>query len=654
MARLKFLVFALLVLAVWTAHLVLLTPPLVGRSVELAMAQAQAARPLAQAQVSERRQLLQRTVTKLAAQPKLQATALAAKAPSAKEAVPPEKLQALSELVEAKAPDALKGSLVFGYATEGGATFFRGGKATEGLDAALAKAGQDGMVQEAFGVSHLFVSLPVWDKSPEPKQVATLVLGAPLLTDGMMEAVAKDASLAAAGVFHAGRLVQGGGAEKARLEKVEKLAKAGTGTVVERGSVGSFGPLQLPLFTSAGDRGGGRAPLLLASRQAIEDTPYEFIALTSVQPMMSALGGYQRFALGVLGGLVVLTLVWAVLMGGGGAEERDEEEAAENELAPGIPVASSSSSRKSAERPPLSEMEPSPSAQVALASTMPDPSQEAEGGDPRLERAISQLGATREDDGMDAPAEPAEPTPEPATAAEPPSYTAFGASSAYDAPAASDAPPVPDDPFAQYQTPGGEGATRADTPFASPGQDLGSSESEESTPAHGFSAMSPLGAMAPVPVSDPSISAPFSQETLPRFSSDPNEPAGAQDDNPDATRVATIPQELLDASARRTAVPNSLPSPRQSGTIPLPKMPSVAAATPADTEEAHFQEVYREFVETREQCGEGADGLTYDKFAAKLRKNKEQLVQKYGCKTVRFQVYVKEGKAALKATPVKD
>jgi hypothetical protein len=38
----------------------------------------------------------------------------------------------------------------------------------------------------------------------------------------------------------------------------------------------------------------------------------------------------------------------------------------------------------------------------------------------------------------------------------------------------------------------------------------------------------------------------------------------------------------------------------------------------------------------------------------KLRKNKEQLMQKYSCRTVKFQVYVKEGKAALKATPVKD
>lgn len=645
MARLKFLVFALLVLAVWTAHLVLLTPPLVGRSVEMAMAQAQAARPLAQAQIAERRQLLQRAVTKLAAQPKLQATALALKAPSPKEAVPAEKLQALEAMVAEQAPDALKGSLVFGYATEGGGTFFRGGKAVEGgLDAALAKAGQDGMVQEAFGVSHLFVSLPVWDKAaPEPKQVGTIVLGAPMLTEGMMDAVSKDAALAAAGVFHSGRLVQNSGGDKGKalLEKVEKQAKAGTGTVVERGAAASLGPLQLPMFTSADDRGGGRAPMLIASRQAIEDTPYEFIAITSVQPVMSALGGYQRFAFGVLGGLLVLTLVWTALMGGGGAEERDEEAAAEDELAPGIPAAMEAKEP----RPSLADLEPSPSGQAQLASTMEDQSQEP--GDPRLERAISGLSASHEEE----PPAPFDSPHEPVTKAEPepmPSHTTFEASPAYEEP-----PPPADDPFSQYRTPDSEGTTRAESPFASPGQDLGASEPEP-TPSHGMS--SPL-AMATVPVSNPSISSPFSQETIPRFSSDPSIPPDDPDDNPDATRVAVIPQELLDASARRTAVPNTLPAPRQSGTIPLPRMPAVAAAAAPsiNPEEAHFQDVFREFVATRERCGEGAgDGLTYDKFVAKLRKNKEQLVQKYACKTVRFQVYVKEGKAALKATPVKD
>jgi hypothetical protein len=109
-----------------------------------------------------------------------------------------------------------------------------------------------------------------------------------------------------------------------------------------------------------------------------------------------------------------------------------------------------------------------------------------------------------------------------------------------------------------------------------------------------------------------------------------------------------IPQELLLAAARQ-----ELEAPRPAPLPPLPAPPPPAATGPA-ADEAHFEEVFREFIATRERCGEPADGLTYDKFVAKLRKNREQLVQKYACRTVRFQVYVKEGKAALKATPVKD
>ena len=39
---------------------------------------------------------------------------------------------------------------------------------------------------------------------------------------------------------------------------------------------------------------------------------------------------------------------------------------------------------------------------------------------------------------------------------------------------------------------------------------------------------------------------------------------------------------------------------------------------------------------------------------AKLAKNRDALTQKYACRTVRFQVYVKNGKAALKALPDHD
>jgi hypothetical protein len=86
-------------------------------------------------------------------------------------------------------------------------------------------------------------------------------------------------------------------------------------------------------------------------------------------------------------------------------------------------------------------------------------------------------------------------------------------------------------------------------------------------------------------------------------------------------------------------------------------MPAVTAPSsgpgPEEDEEAHWQAIHSEFLELRGRCGESVDNLGFDRFRPKLQKNKEALVQKYGCRAVRFSVYVKDGKAALKATPVK-
>jgi hypothetical protein len=76
------------------------------------------------------------------------------------------------------------------------------------------------------------------------------------------------------------------------------------------------------------------------------------------------------------------------------------------------------------------------------------------------------------------------------------------------------------------------------------------------------------------------------------------------------------------------------------------------APPPEDPLEVEFRQVYRDFIETKQACGEPTEGITFDKFAGKLRSNRQQLITRYACKTVKFQVYVKDGKAALKATPV--
>jgi hypothetical protein len=70
-------------------------------------------------------------------------------------------------------------------------------------------------------------------------------------------------------------------------------------------------------------------------------------------------------------------------------------------------------------------------------------------------------------------------------------------------------------------------------------------------------------------------------------------------------------------------------------------------------EDAHWRQTFEQFIALREQLGEPTAGLSFDKFTGQLQKNKELLMQKTGCKEVRFTVYEKGGKAALKANPAK-
>ncbi len=119
------------------------------------------------------------------------------------------------------------------------------------------------------------------------------------------------------------------------------------------------------------------------------------------------------------------------------------------------------------------------------------------------------------------------------------------------------------------------------------------------------------------------------------------------------------------APAPRSA-PN--PPPRAAPAMPTPKLATATpAATPATMsmpvspaadgaefdEAAHFREVYEQYVAQRRDCGEATEGLSYEKFEGTLIKTRDQVLAKHPAKAVRFTVYVKEGKAALKASPLK-
>lgn len=75
---------------------------------------------------------------------------------------------------------------------------------------------------------------------------------------------------------------------------------------------------------------------------------------------------------------------------------------------------------------------------------------------------------------------------------------------------------------------------------------------------------------------------------------------------------------------------------------------------PSAPVDPYFKSVFDQFLAVKKSCNEPTTGLTYEKFSEKLVKNRDDLIAKTGCREVKFTVYIKEGKAALKATPVKD
>lgn len=71
----------------------------------------------------------------------------------------------------------------------------------------------------------------------------------------------------------------------------------------------------------------------------------------------------------------------------------------------------------------------------------------------------------------------------------------------------------------------------------------------------------------------------------------------------------------------------------------------------SDTE--YFKSLYEKFVGIQRECGESTDKFTLEQFVTRLAREKERLIQTYHCRSVRFTVYAKDGKASLKATPQK-
>ncbi len=153
-----------------------------------------------------------------------------------------------------------------------------------------------------------------------------------------------------------------------------------------------------------------------------------------------------------------------------------------------------------------------------------------------------------------------------------------------------------------------------------------------------------------VPRSAPGVSKPTPPAAVPAFAA-PSAPA--------PTPVVPWSSPQLAGLGKPPSLLGSMPGEDDDatmvGSVPADVMAQATGDTRAALEEsADWAAVFEDFVRTKKQCGEPIDGLTFEKFSHTLKKNRDALVKRHGCKRVKFSVYVKDGKASLKATPVRE
>ena len=86
---------------------------------------------------------------------------------------------------------------------------------------------------------------------------------------------------------------------------------------------------------------------------------------------------------------------------------------------------------------------------------------------------------------------------------------------------------------------------------------------------------------------------------------------------------------------------------------PAPMPPPYQSQQHAAGQDQAYKGIFDNFYKTKVACGENVDNLTFERFKATLLKQEQAIKERTRCRKVEFRVYVKAGKAALKASPIK-
>ncbi|HEY8431274.1 MAG TPA: MXAN_5187 C-terminal domain-containing protein [Sandaracinaceae bacterium] len=69
--------------------------------------------------------------------------------------------------------------------------------------------------------------------------------------------------------------------------------------------------------------------------------------------------------------------------------------------------------------------------------------------------------------------------------------------------------------------------------------------------------------------------------------------------------------------------------------------PELAAKLAEEPEDAYYERIYNEYVAAKQAIGENVSNITKERFVQRLQANEKSLMQKHGCRMVRFQVQTK-------------
>lgn len=127
-----------------------------------------------------------------------------------------------------------------------------------------------------------------------------------------------------------------------------------------------------------------------------------------------------------------------------------------------------------------------------------------------------------------------------------------------------------------------------------------------------------------------------------RRNSSPEVPAAP---SPDPATAARQPAGKSGPAAQPGSPPAPPPEARE------PVIHIAGTPPPEPLSENRLRSVYRAYVEAKRRCNEDTTRLSFDAVSASLKKQVPELLQRHNVRDVEYRVFVKDGKAILRAVP---